>query len=406
MIGQAPALSLHDFYADRFEPERLAHSSPATRKHYTQSIGRLDRYLGRPATFDDIAEETLGGLMAWLCQRKCKVSTLEETRRALHALYWAHAASNAPEQPEPARQPLGPETLLRHYVDVYEGKRTLRPGSIYQYQVAADCLDRWFGRPVAVGELTFDLVAAWIRHIVSSAFAPATARNRRQHLLTLWRSAHSAGLCASNPLGLPTVPLPWVPPKAWTYEEVQKLLGASEGLKGHYPKFPAQSQRIIRRSTFWGLLIRLAWDTGLRTGDIMALRLQQIDDEGTVEVVQGKTRRHHLTRIHPETHEAIRASFPPTIDTIIPWYMSREYHNREFRAIVQAARIGPGTFKKLRKSSGSEVEMLFPGCGGAHLGHAMHNDISRMHYLDPRLIIGHKPMPRPLREIGAKGGAQ
>ncbi len=360
MISKASQTIL-EFYEQHFAPERLANSPRATTKHYTQSIGRLDRYLGRPATFDDVAEETLGGLMEWLRRRKCKHSTLAETRRALHALYWASMVNAAPVKPEPARQPLSPETLLRDYAAAYAVKQSLVPHSAYQYGVAADNLSTWFGRPVSIGELTFDLVAAWIKHMASGDLAPATVRNRRTHLLTLWRSANRDGLNGVVPAGLPTAPVPWIPPRAWTYEEVQKLLDAAERLQGHYPEFPTPSQRIIRRSTCWGLLIRLAWDTGLRTGDIMALRTRSISADGVVEIIQSKTQRHHLARIHPETQAAIAASYPPQGDTIIPWYFSGEYLRREFRRIVPTAGIEPGSFKKLRKSSASEVEMMYPG---------------------------------------------
>jgi len=403
MIDQTPGLTLNEFYQERFVPERLACAAPGTRKHYSQSIARIDRYLGRPATFDDIGDETMGGLMEWLRDRKAKQSTLAETRRALHALYWARACNLAPAEPEPPPCPHSAATLLSDYVDVYVGKRTLQPGSIYQYRVAADSIDRWYGRPVAVGEVTFELVAEWIRYLIQSTLAPATARNRRTHFLTLWRSMHADGLNPCLPVGLPTVPVPWIPPRAWTYDEVKLLLDVAERLGSHYPKSPAMNERVMRRATFWGLMIRLAWDTGLRTGDIMALRPQSIRDDGVIELIQSKTRRHHLTRIHPETQAAIAASFPPATGTILPWYASWEYYRREFKAIMTSACIGPGSFKKLRKSSGSEVEMLYPGCGAAHLGHAAGSDITRMHYLDPRMIITNKPMPRPLRELAGQG---
>ncbi len=403
MIRKTDNPTLTEFYHARFEPERLANAPLATRKHYFQSIARIDRYLGRGSTFDDIGDETMGGLMEWLRDRKAAQSTLAETRRALHALYWAYACDVAPSEPERPPCPTSAETMLCDYVGVYAGKRTLRPGSVYQYQVAANCFDLWYGRRVAVNELTFELVALWIKHLIQSSMAPATANNRRRHLLTLWRHAHLDGFNDVAPLGLPTVPVPWVPPQAWTYEEVKLLLDAAERLKGHYPAFPAQSQRIIRRATLWGLLIRLAWDTGLRTGDILALRPQSIRADGVIELIQSKTQRHHLTRIHPETQNAIAASFPPQTDTIIPWYATGEYARREFKAIIASAGIPPGSFKKLRKSSGSEIEMRYPGCGGAHLGHAARSDIARMHYLDPRMIIANKPMPRPLRELPGKG---
>ena len=64
-----------------------------------------------------------------------------------------------------------------------------------------------------------------------------------------------------------------------------------------------------------------------------------------------------------------------------------------------AAGIPPGSFKRLRKSSATEIERHYPGMGGPHLGHVSLRGIAETNYLDPTLLIDTKPMPRPLREL-------
>ena len=90
--------------------------------------------------------------------------------------------------------------------------------------------------------------------------------------------------------------------------------------------------------------------------------------------MQRKTGRWHLTKVHEETRDKILASFPPDRRTIIPWDMTKEHFREEFGALVKAAGLN-GTFKTLRKSSATEVELHYPGCGGAHLGHVQPGDL-------------------------------
>ena len=71
-----------------------------------------------------------------------------------------------------------------------------------------------------------------------------------------------------------------------------------------------------------------------------------------------------------------------------PRRFSREYFRRTFRKIVARAGLR-GTFKKLRKSSGTSVESLHPGCGHIHLGNTRR--VFELHYLD--LEKGVKPTP-------------
>ncbi|HWA97240.1 MAG TPA: hypothetical protein VG713_02055, partial [Pirellulales bacterium] len=83
---------------------------------------------------------------------------------------------------------------------------------------------------------------------------------------------------------------------------------------------------------------------------------------------------------------------------ILTWHASPELMRRQFDSLAMAAGL-EGTIKKLRKSAATDVELRFPGCGAAFLGHAHEMGIAGRHYLDPRLLIQTRPMPRPLRTL-------
>jgi hypothetical protein len=73
------------------------------------------------------------------------------------------------------------------------------------------------------------------------------------------------------------------------------------------------------------------------------------------------------------------------------WMLDPSFFGRHFRAVAKAAGVNRGTFRFLRRSSGSYVELQQPGAGGKHLGHADGRTFGK-HY-DARL--GDHDLPRP-----------
>ncbi len=302
----------------------------------------------------------------------------------------------------PALQPAPTMTLGEYLEKVYSQRRLLKPKSICQYQAAVNSISGWHGKPLAVRDLSRDFVNSWIRHLIAGPNAPATVQNRRRHLLTLWIAADRDGLVNYRKGDTLTVPAPWVPPRAWTWEQVKKLLDAAERLQGDYPaiQWLVDERNRMRRATYWGIVIRMAWDTGLRGCDLLELTPGMLANDRTIELTQSKTSRWHIVKVHEETELRIRASFSTDRATIIPRLLSPEYFRKQFRAIIEAAGLR-GSFKTLRKSSATDVEIRHPGCGAAHLGHVIPGDIAHKNYLDPKLLIENRPMPRPLRTLPA-----
>ncbi len=66
-----------------------------------------------------------------------------------------------------------------------------------------------------------------------------------------------------------------------------------------------------------------------------------------------------------------------------------------FRRVADRAGL-KGSFKKIRKASASNVELRFPGCGSAHLGHVSQATLAQTNYLDPRIVGKNKPLPEPI----------
>lgn len=129
--------------------------------------------------------------------------------------------------------------LLRDFLfEVYLPSRPqLQADSIEQLQKATELVDQWAGEPVAVGELSEGLVCRFLHHYASS-HAAATTNSKRRMVLTLWRAAHKRGL-APPPADIPKVKEPKRLPKAWTVDEVARILARCGELEGTVTGIPA-----------------------------------------------------------------------------------------------------------------------------------------------------------------------
>jgi integrase len=139
-------------------------------------------------------------------------------------------------------------------------------------------------------------------------------------------------------------------------------------------------------------IIRTAFDTGLRRGDLYALRRDQIDADGVLLVALHKTGCDHICRVRPATLEAIDAL--PRSETIFPEPCHKEAAGA-WRWIVTRAeipRVRWGQLQMLRRTSASHIEQKNPGMAGAHLGH-LTPGLAAKSYIDPRIAHAARPLP-------------
>jgi hypothetical protein len=66
------------------------------------------------------------------------------------------------------------------------------------------------------------------------------------------------------------------------------------------------------------------------------------------------------------------------------------------RILVAKAGIRAGTWKWLRRASGTDVEVQRPGAGSVHLGHAPGSRVFAESYADAEILGRQIPTPRPL----------
>lgn len=136
--------------------------------------------------------------------------------------------------------------------------------------------------------------------------------------------------------------------------------------------------------------IATAYSTGLRRGDLLAIRKDQIRTDGVVTLTQSKTGYPISVQLSDDAIAAIRR-MPIDEPLAFPWPYHENALPRQFRAIVKEAGVRPGQFKWIRATSGSYAEQQVPGNGPKMLGHRS-AQVFRDHYEDTNIT-----RPSPLR---------
>lgn len=281
---------------------------------------------------------------------------------------------------------------LRDYLREYGLTREIRPETLRQYEISVDLFDRWRASrglpPASLDQLEELEVSAWLRDYAATV-APATVRAKKQAIMSLWRSAADDRL-ARDPVSrrVRRTSIPAQPVEAWTRDEVEQLLVAAATL-------PRWHRCGLRRSVFFDLAIRVAWDSGLRWGDLVALPVSAVRPDGWTSVTQSKTGKISTFRLSESTMEALRASLAAVPRPLVcPWPSSHETFTTQVRTLVRRAGIRPGTWKWIRRASGTDVELQEEGAGHKHLGNT--RKIFEAHYADASQLHRRPPAPREL----------
>ena len=274
----------------------------------------------------------------------------------------------------------GPNTLGEYVAD-YGLFHDCRPETLRQYAISVSLFERWAGGPIELQNLDAASVSAWIRDYAATGVAPNTVRSKRNHIVIMWRAAADDGFCDLPTRRVRPVRVPFQPPIAWTHEEVDRLLSACQRLQRWHPCG-------LRRSEWWSLAIRVAWDAGLRWEDqVRRLRVDQVRPDGTIAVGQSKTGRVVVPHLSAGTMEALASSLASSPrELVTPWVASHETFTKQFKRLVGLAGIRMGTWKWIRRSSATDCEVQQEGSATEHLGHRPGSSIARISYIDPAIV--------------------
>lgn len=168
-------------------------------------------------------------------------------------------------------------------------------------------------------------------------------------------------------------------PQAYTADEVARLIRLAKTRIGTIDGKPA--------AWWWSTLLYAAWCSGERIGALLELRWCDVDLDARQMLFRAETRKGRSADIQ----RAITPDLAKMLKTqegkpdALVWRWDRHYHSlwKSLQLLCRRAGVRGTGFHKMRKASASYVA-LGGGDATEHLGHAS-PDITRQHYLDPRI---------------------
>lgn len=273
---------------------------------------------------------------------------------------------------------------LAEFARSYISSRPISPVYAGTLVRRAAAFEKFAGARTLTSMLTENNLNAFLASLAGTV-STYTLKSYRSDLLTLWRACADDELAAYPVLRkIRRDRLDALVVDCYSESEARALVSAASTMRG------GLSNGIPKR-TYWPAIIRTAWDCGLRRGDLWRLKRNTIREDGSFLVAQHKTGGIVCCRLRASTLSALDRIESPSP---LAWPHNSWTFGEQFRWIVRTAKIHRGTFKFLRRASGSHVEALLPGAGHKHLGHKS-PAIFAAHY-DAQLGAATLPQPPEL----------
>jgi integrase len=201
----------------------------------------------------------------------------------------------------------------------------------------------------------------------------------RRELLTLWRYAFEEGFTEVPPLRVLRIRAAQRPVEAWSLDQLRQILECAE--EDETPIGGLHSRRVCEWMPGW---IVIAYDTGLRLGDLLALKRKNIRN-GCINTTASKTGKSLTRPLSAYAQEwASRLAQDSPDGSLFSWFLTRRRALVSVRAFLDRHGFG-GSTKFLRRSCATYVEASRPGEAWRYLQHSTPNLVPR-HYADASLL--------------------
>ena len=274
--------------------------------------------------------------------------------------------------------------MLTEYADRYCTSVGGSPGYREQLRVLCRRL------PWHVHDLAPERISAYLQSALPH-LAPSTVANHRRMLCTLYRSAVADGLAKECSGKICRVKYFFPPVRAWTLEELGRLVCEAKKMPGGTRKYPCPYSVLMPA---WVLV---GYATGLRRGDMLRIRWDEIRVD-RLALVMSKTNRQHVCVLDQAALDSL-AQLPRYDRIVFGTIVSRDQIKKVMRRLVDRTGL-PGSGKYLRRSSATYAEIS--GLSATlQLGHQTPGMAYR-HYVD-QVILSQVRKPVPAIPIPAAG---
>lgn len=254
------------------------------------------------------------------------------------------------------------------------------------YDITLKHFDELFGRSATKEDLTDENAIRFARWMLSRPMRPPTVNQRLGYLRALWNWCAKKRIVDLWPT-FPNVPEPQLTPRAWTLEQLDKLLASCAKEQGTIDGIPA--------ATWWLNLHYFLWETGERIGATLKARWADVEPSAAIVSVPAELRKgqYHsmLYVISSDLMTELVAQRRPAHKTIFPWPNSEAtFYNHYDRILVRAGLPNDAKSKphRMRRSYASHLKAK----GGDPTYMFRHSSarLTQQSYLDPT-IVDHTP---------------
>lgn len=274
---------------------------------------------------------------------------------------------------------------------VYAVENDISDGTAYVLERRAKMFEEWAVEATANGQpwhearraaidaasITDWMLSCCLRDL-RSRYAPSTLRNARADWITLLRSAARDGI-AVRPKKVRRVKKPKPDPKAYTPEQAERLIATLFATPGTFPDGTP-------RGLMLGCIGLVAWDTGLRLGDLRRLEQGDFQSTGVVAIKQKKTGEMVISAVYADTLAIVRRLGDNPCRSPVE---KRAFYRWWAKAVAAASVPHLGGLHALRRSGATDVARTQPGAETRFLGHTTPS--ADVNYID-RAILETSPI--------------
>ncbi len=260
-------------------------------------------------------------------------------------------------------------------------EHNLAPLTERQYGYSVNAFEKWLGREASIADLGKGL-NSFLRDRQQQG-SPFTTRSFRGALLAILMAAASIGLAR--------------PPR------VVRRVRCHEIVPQHIrPEWFAALERAMSRSLYGGFQragLHVAYDSGLRLGNVLEATWGDVDESGVLRVRQRKSGRILIAQLRPETLRICRRLKRKSDNRLVPFPFGESAWHKYWRqtrkkAGVKIPRLG---LQAVRRTGADRIARV-AGVSAAvrYLGHSPRSgeSVARTFYLSAE-AQGHEPIQPP-----------
>lgn len=262
---------------------------------------------------------------------------------------------------------------------IAHNRRIRHPKTAAHYRLAARQYCEAIGSPDAtIHDLSDDGLVAMEKHLLDRHAIP-TVNSQLSRVKAIWRWLAQRQHLQTWPT-IARLPEPEPSRRAWDIGQLRALLDACERTPGEITRIPA--------CDWWRMWHLVQWETGERTGGMLALRWEWLTADGLdIPGTARKGGKAAYYRLSNVLLDELRAFADTRREMIFPWNLSRASFWNHYGRLLLRAKL-PATRKdKPQKMRRSHLTWWLVG-GGDPTSRAKHAsaETTRRHYIDERLV--------------------